>query len=141
MFADWCAATGRSTLPADPATVAAFLSELPAGAATIGRRIRAIDATHRSAGLPAPGAAAELDEALGRRPAPPRFDAKAVARALEAIPVGGSPTGIVGRRDAAIVALVCAGGFTRAQVQGLRTVNVLGARWGRAATQQCSWRP
>lgn len=121
LFADWCAATGRSSLPAEPATVVAFLVELPAGAATVARRVRAIDAAHRSAGLLAPGESVELDKALGRRLAPPRFDTGRVARALAAIPVGGWPTGIVGRRDAAIVALICSAGLTRAQVQALRT--------------------
>ena len=35
------------------------------------------------------------------------------------IPVGGWPAGIVGRRDAALVALICAGGLTRRQVRAL----------------------
>lgn len=121
LFADWCAATGRSSLPTDPATVVAFLAELPTGPATVARRVRAIDAAHRGAAHLPPGEAHELDEILGRRQVAPRFDAEAVAKALKAIPVGGWPTGIVGRRDAAIVALVCAAGLTRAQVQALRT--------------------
>lgn len=121
LFADWCAATGRRALPAEPATVVAFVAEVPVGAATTARRVRAIDAAHRAAGLHPPGAARELDETLGRHPVPSRFDADMVARALEAIPVGGWPAGIVGRRDAAIVALICSVGLTRAQLQTLRT--------------------
>ena len=121
LFVDWCAATERSSLPADPATVAGFLADLPAGPATTARRVRAIDAAHRDAGLAPPGESPELDEALGRHPAPPRFDPAVVARALQAIPVGGWPAGIVGRRDAAVVALICCAGLTRTQVQALRT--------------------
>lgn len=122
LFVDWCVATGRSSLPAAPATVTAFLAELPAGPTTVARRLRAIDTAHRKAGLVAPGDAYELDEALGRHPASSRFDASVVARALEVITVGGWPAGIVGRRDAAVVALVCSAGLTRAQVQDLRTM-------------------
>lgn len=122
LFADWCTATDRCPLPADPDAIVAFLAEMPAGPATVARRVRAIDAVHDDAGLSPPGVAPVFDEVLGRRPIPPRFDIAAVARALEAIPVGGWPVGIIGRRDAAIVALVCVAGFTRAGVQALRTV-------------------
>lgn len=121
LFVDWCIATGQRPLPAEPATVAAFLTELPIGTATAARRVRAIDAAHAAAGLPGPGGRAELDALLGRTPAPPRFEADLVARALGAIPVGGWPAGIVGRRDGAIVALICSAGLTRAQVQALRS--------------------
>jgi hypothetical protein len=44
-----------------------------------------------------------------------------VAETLKSIPIGGWPTGIVGRRDAAIVVLICAAGLTRAQVQALHS--------------------
>lgn len=121
LFADWCVAAGRCALPADPATVATFLTEVPAGPATLARRLRAIDEVHRSAGVPVPGSAGTFDDLIGRRPAVPRFAPDQVARALGAILVGGWPTGIVGRRDAAVVALICCAGFTRAQVQALRT--------------------
>ena len=120
LFADWCVAVGYCALPAEPATVATFLTAVPAGPATLARRLRAIDAAHRSAGVPVPGGGGTLDALVGRRPAVPRFPPDQVARALGAIPVGGWPTGIVGRRDAAVVALICCAGLTRAQVQALR---------------------
>ena len=119
LFADWCVAAGRCALPAELVTVGAFLTEVPAGHITLARRLRAIDDVHRSAGVPVPGG--EFDDLIGRRPAVPRFASDQVARALGAIPVGGWPTGIVGRRDAAVVALICCAGLTRAQVQALRT--------------------
>ena len=41
-FADWCDVTGNTPLPADPATVAAFLADCPAAPATQRRRVIAI---------------------------------------------------------------------------------------------------
>jgi len=120
LFADWCVAAGRCALPSDAATVGAFLTEVPAGPATLERRLRAIDDVHRSAGVPAPGGGGTFDNLIGRRPTVPRFAPDQVASALGAIPVGGWPTGIVGQRDAAVVALICCTGLTRAQVQSLR---------------------
>lgn len=58
---------------------------------------------------------------MGRVAGPWRGLDSAPSTSLEAIPIGGWPTGIVGRHDAAIVALICAAGLTRAQVQALRT--------------------
>lgn len=118
LFVDWCTAVGRDALPAKVETVLAFLAELPAGSVTTLRRIHAIDAVHQAAGWPAPSAATAFDELL-RPTRPARFDPVLVGRALEAIPVGGWPTGIVGRRDAALVALVCTAGLTRRQVRTL----------------------
>ena len=43
-----------------------------------------------------------------------------MAATLGCIPIGGWPAGIVGRRDAALVALICPGGLTRRQVRALR---------------------
>jgi hypothetical protein len=120
LFVDWCTAVDYCPLPAAPDTVLAFLAELPTGPATVGRRLRVIDAAHQVAGWPAPSAAPAFDELL--RPArPPRFDPAVVARALDAIPVGGWPTGMVGRRDAAVVALVCSAGLTRRQIRALHS--------------------
>ncbi len=50
LFADWCTAADHNALPASADTVLAFLTELPAGPATIGRRIEAIDNTHLQVG-------------------------------------------------------------------------------------------
>lgn len=120
LFADWCTAVDVASVPATPETVLAFLAELPAGPATVRRRVLAIDAAHRHAGYPPPSASPAFD-ALLRPPRPPRFDPDLVANALAIIPVGGWSAGIVGRRDAALVALVCTAGLTRHQIQYLRT--------------------
>ncbi len=120
LFADWCTATALRSLPAMPETILAFLAELPTGPATVRRRIGAVDAAHRSVGYPPPSASPAFD-ALLRPPRSPRFDPDLVATALAIIPVGGWPTGIVGRRDAALVAFICTAGLTRRQTQALRT--------------------
>jgi hypothetical protein len=120
LFADWCTATDRQALPATGDTLLAFLDDLPAGPATISRRVRSIDTVHLRAGHPPPGAAPALDQRL-RPERPPRFDPDQVAAALANIPVGGWPVGIIGRRDAAIVALVCSAGMTRRHIRNLRT--------------------
>ena len=118
LFADWATATDRTALPATADTILAFLAELPAGPATTRRRIRAIDTAHHTAGHPPPSAAPVFDTLL-RPDRPPRYEPALVAEALRLIAVGGWPTGIIGRRDAAVVALICTAGVTRRHLQAL----------------------
>lgn len=57
VFSTWCAVTGRSTLPAAPETVVAFLraqAEAGNAIATLRRRASTIARMHRAAGLPNP---------------------------------------------------------------------------------------
>ncbi len=118
LFADRATATDRIALPATADTIAAFLAELPTGPATTRRRIRAIDTAHHNAGWPPSSAAPVVDTRL-RPDRPPRYEPALVAEALRLIAVGGWPTGIIGRRDAAIVALICTAGVTRRQLRAL----------------------
>jgi len=55
-FAAWCAAVGQGAVPADPATVAAYLETLAPthGYSALARRFAAIADRHRRAGVPAP---------------------------------------------------------------------------------------
>ena len=57
-FEDWCRGRALATLPADPATVAAFLTAGAdtLGAGALGRRAAAIAAKHRQVGLASPAA-------------------------------------------------------------------------------------
>src|SRR5664279_6093783 len=55
LFADHCAVTDRSALPASPDTVVEFLDCCPAAPATRRRRVAAIDHHHAGAGHPKPG--------------------------------------------------------------------------------------
>ncbi len=122
LFVDWCVAAGEQALPASPGTVLAFFEDAPAGRATLARRARAIDAAHSTAGAGAPGRDALVASSVAGQG--DRYDPQAVARALRSAPVGGWPAGLVGRRDAAIVALVCAAGLSRDQVRRLRGLDV-----------------
>jgi hypothetical protein len=114
LFADWCASLEVSPLPAGRDLLRRFLVEVAASSAVARRRLRAIDAAHVALGFAAPSE--RLDPPVSR------FDPGLVVATLGCIPVGGWPAGIVGRRDAALVALICSGGLTRRQVRALRAV-------------------
>lgn len=116
LFVDWCASVGEQPIPASVATVLAFFDDVAGAPRTLARRAKAIDALHLAGGAGAPGrgAMAEL------RRATQRYDTQNVNQALRDAPVGGWPTGLVGRRDAALVALVCLAGSTRRQALMLR---------------------
>jgi integrase len=55
-FEPWCVAAGRSSLPAEPETVALYLSHLlpTHKVSTLARRLAAISSKHQAAGFPAP---------------------------------------------------------------------------------------
>ena len=112
LFSDWCASLGVRPVPADPELLSRFLLEVPASPAVAKRRLRAINAAHMALGFAAPS------EHLN--PPVSRFDSGLVAATMGGISVGGWPAGVVGRRDAALVALICVGGFSRRQVRALR---------------------
>lgn len=115
LFADFCAAEGLPALPARPEAVERFLAACPCAPATAARRLRAISQAHRALGLAPP---------VPAQPGP-RWDRDRVARALSGVVVGGWPAGVTGRRDGALVSLVCAGGLSRDRA---RLVGAAGAR-------------
>src|SRR6185436_2255886 len=93
LFTDWCHATGTWELPADPATLVAFLTDCPAAPATMRRRVAAIDHHHTAAGHPPPGRSAPVLAALGRPTGEPQHPSRemvtAVQTALRALPSHG----------------------------------------------------
>lgn len=108
LFADWCAGTDHLAMPADPATVLAFLAACPAAAATQRRRVAAIDHHHTVAGHPAPGGRGEIRAAVGRPLREPVWvcpDRAAVDTALRALPSHGFTAGLFGQRDRALLVL------------------------------------
>ena len=72
LFSDWCAVTGHPDLPANPATVTAFLADCPAALKTHRGWVAAIDHRHITAGHPPPGRSAPVLVALGRPTGQPR---------------------------------------------------------------------
>ena len=109
LFTDWCATTGAWELPADPATVLAFLADCPAAPATLRRRVAAIDHHHTANGHPPPGRSTPVLAALGRPTGQPRQipveTAAAVEAALRALPSHGWTRGMFGRRDCCLLVL------------------------------------
>ena len=112
LFADWCAVTGHDPLPATPETVLMFFSDCPAAAGTLGRRLTAIDAAHRAAGVTPPERTRQIRDALRGRPAQPvrqELDSAQVQAALRRLPSHGWINGWFGRRDRALLILAQAG--------------------------------
>lgn len=109
LFADWCAVTGNPQLPADPATVIAFLADCPAAPKTHRGRVAAIDHHHVATGYAPPGRSPVVLAALGRptgephQPQPDRM--AAVDTALWALPSHGWTQGMFGRRDRCLLVL------------------------------------
>ena len=120
-FAAWCGDTGRTALPATPATVAAFLAATAGGksAGALGRCAAAIADRHRQAGFSSPAADPAVRELLRaarraatpRRPPPPR-----PAQLLRM--AAACPGDLAGMRDRAVL-LLAASGLGRAALVGL----------------------
>lgn len=105
LFTDWATATGRQALPADPITVALFLDEMPAAAATLRSRATAINRVHTRCGHPAPGTAAAIRAHLTRRTHPVTDTRSQAETAIAALPTTGWTAGLFGRRDALLLVL------------------------------------
>ncbi len=112
LFADWCAVTGHDPLPATPETVLMFFGDCPAAARTSARRLTAIDAAHRAAGVTPPERTRQIRDALRGRPAQPvrqELNPAQVEAALRRLPSHGWINGWFGRRDRALLVLAQAG--------------------------------
>jgi len=112
LFADWCAVTGHDPLPATPETVLMFFSDCPAAPSTLGRRLTAIDAAHRAAGIAPPERTGQVRDVLRGRAAQParqELDSEQVQAALRRLPSHGWINGWFGRRDRALLVVAQAG--------------------------------
>jgi len=112
LFVDWCAVTGHDPLPATPETVLMFFGDCPAAAGTSARRLTAIDAAHRAAGVTPPERTGQVRDVLRGRPAQPvrqELTADRVEAALRRLPSHGWINGWFGRRDRALLVLAQAG--------------------------------
>lgn len=133
LFADWCRARDRTALPASPATVRAFLDEMPATAVSMRRRASTIARCHRDAGFADP--AGELDlvdglrEVAGLAPLQPLWAPPAPGELtfrIESLPRSGWPQAVFGRRDAAVLAALAAAMPLRRC--GIRAAGIWGPR-------------
>jgi hypothetical protein len=126
VFEDWCRRQNLVPLPAETATVAAFLSEgattLSAGA--LSRRAAAIAARHRQSGFASPTANPAVTVILGaaRRAARPRRPAPKPPAMLVRMAVR-CPRDLAGTRDRALL-LLAANGLGRAALVGLDVEHV-----------------
>ena len=110
LFTDWCAGTGRLDLPAESATVAAFLTDNPAATSTLRRRLAAIQHRHTATGYaPPPRPSPAALAALGRSTVePPNVTGPVLATvisALRVLPSHGWTQGMFGRRDRCLLVL------------------------------------
>jgi len=125
IFQAWCANRGASALPAEPATVAAFLAweaSRRSRPSTIGRRVAAIRYAHKLAGKDVPtddervrATVRGIRRAVGTAPtkkAPATAD-----RIIAMAPVAG--TRHAGLRDRALLLLGFAGAFRRSELVAL----------------------
>jgi site-specific recombinase XerC len=125
-FADWCAGRGVEALPADPATLAAYLAnraELGWRPASIALALTAIGAAHKAGGMVSPASHpavaatwAGIRRTVGtaqRRAAPATVEA---VRAM----VGASNSASLGAlRDRALLLVGFAGAFRRSELAAL----------------------
>jgi hypothetical protein len=128
LFTDWCHATGAWELPADPATLVAFLTDCPAAPATLRRRVAAIDHHHTANGHPPPGRSTLVLAMLGRPTGAPTQltveTAAAVEAALRALPSHGWTQGMFGRRDRCLLVLSQLAGVPYRHLAGMKAADV-----------------
>src|SRR6476469_11118260 len=84
LFTDWCAVAGHPHLPAEPATVIAFLADCPAAPKTHRGWVDAIDHRHTAHGFDPPGRSVAVLAALGRPTGEPHQVPAERAAAVEA---------------------------------------------------------
>ena len=126
-FAAWCESTGRASLPASPATVAAYLESLESAgktAATISQVVAAISKMHKVNGLENPCASevvkAARKAARRRLGVAPHQKAAATVDVVRALVSGIEGTTLTDKRDKALLLCGFAGAFRRSELAALR---------------------
>ncbi len=136
-FERWCRLCDVASMPAAPATVAAYLASQaglnePNGqwsfaASTLGRRLAVITKAHELAGMLSPCRSAEVTTTMSgirrQRKRPPRRAAPLLLgelrTVLERIETRQFPAAVIGRRDAALLLIGFAGAFRRSELVDL----------------------
>ena len=136
LFREWCAARGESALPANNATVAAYLAYGAAKgrkASTLGRRVAAIRHAHKLAWFSTPTDDEVVKATLRgiRRTIGVAKAKKAPALADEMkTMVGTCPNSLAGKRDRALLLLGFAGAFRRSELVALDVEHIQAAAGG-----------
>ena len=120
-FAAWCQARGVPPLPAEPATVAAYLASMAISHArsTLRRRLAAIGRAHRMKGIawmPAYPAIRDTLAGIFRRHGTPQRRAAAIGIAEVRRLVATCDTGLTGARDRALLLLGFAAALRRSEL-------------------------
>jgi site-specific recombinase XerD len=129
-FERYCQSRGATSLPADPAVVADYLTSLQGAgfkAATINRRLAAIAFGHRLARQPDPTKDAVVREnasGIRREIGAPQRQARAFSTADVRAMVIACPANLIGSRDRALILLGFGGGFRRSEIVALHVEDV-----------------
>jgi integrase len=128
-FSAWCATRGLRPLPSSPTDVTAYVADLVTRcrATTVRRRLAAIAARHRAAGMPSPTSdlavkvgAARAERALRDLSHPTAPLGRAELRAL----VDSLPPTLAGARDRAMILLGIGAGLRRSDLAALMVDDV-----------------
>lgn len=138
-FADWCEGNGLASLPASPATVAAFLGDRADGlsVSSLHLRVAAISQAHEETGADNPTQDGRVRKVLkgirrDKGTAPSRKAALMTAH-IKAM-MDHIPAGPIGYRDRALLLLGFAGGFRRSELVALNVEDVEEVEDGLAVT-------
>lgn len=126
-FSAWCAEVGRSSMPAEPATVAAYLEELERQGkrpATICQVVAAIAKAHKAEGLASPCSSdmvkaarkAAIRRAADRGEGAPRQKEAATLPVLRSILSGITGGSLIDKRDKALLLMGFFGAFRRSEL-------------------------
>jgi site-specific recombinase XerD len=138
-FEGWCSAHGQSSLPASPATVALYVTDLSSThkTATITRRISAISQAHQIAGLETPTKSSQVRLVLAgiRRSKGTAQTAKTpvLVDDLRRM-LAGLPENLLGVRDRVLLLIGFCGAFRRSELVALDVGNVAVTRDGLVVT-------
>jgi integrase len=128
-FAGWCAMAGLQALPADPATLALYLTAHAGGlkVSTLQRRLASISQAHKAEGLASPVGTPAVKAVWGgiarAHGGPPVRKTPLVVEAMRACLDQLDDT-VRGRRDRALLLLAWGGALRRSEVVGLRCGDV-----------------
>ena len=134
-FAGWCRANGRMALPAEPETVALYVTALADArkVATLQRRIAAISQAHQFAGHASPTREVVLRTVMAgirRAKGTAQIGKRPILTEDLRLLIAQLPETAAGRRDRALLLLGFAGGFRRSELVSLNLADLTFTREG-----------